>query len=171
VDRQLYCYDYVEETLERIEAVLEEGLEALLQPATDVAARHGQEVLARLRVPIGGFEIGREIRIRIGELEHHDDRRVVLPLTWESLKATGMFPHMEARLEVAALSDEPAICQVMFFGSYVPPAGAVGAIGDSLAMHRVAEASVHRFLGDVVARLRSLLASSDNRDAAGPSDE
>lgn len=152
--RQLYCYDYLEAPLERIDALLSAAPLALLRSATSVAANHGAEVLSRVHASVGGFDIGREVAIDVGEIERHEDHRVVLPLVWESARASALFPQMDARLEVAELTAEPPLCQIMFFGSYEPPLGLVGAVGDTLALHRVAEATAHHLLGDVTARLR-----------------
>jgi hypothetical protein len=64
---------------------------------------------------------------------------------------------MEAELIVYPLSKEET--QLELHGRYTPPLGAVGSALDSLIGHRVADASVHRFVTDVASLLRTELAA------------
>jgi hypothetical protein len=47
--------------------------------------------------------------------------------------------------------------QLDFSGVYEPPFGAIGKTMNAVVGHRIAEASVHRFIGDVAAYLRQAL--------------
>ena len=62
----------------------------------------------------------------------------------------------EARAQVGEACDET---QLDFSGQYEPPLGAVGDAVDALVGHRIAEASVHRFVTDVARYLREHLAA------------
>jgi hypothetical protein len=42
-------------------------------------------------------------------------------------------------------------------GDYVPPGGAVGVRLDAVALHRVAESTAQRFVGEIAARLQELV--------------
>jgi hypothetical protein len=55
-----------------------------------------------------------------------------------------------------ALEDET---QIELHGRYTPPLGTIGSALDSLIGHRVADASVHRFVTDVASLLRDELAA------------
>jgi hypothetical protein len=59
---------------------------------------------------------------------------------------------MTATLDVYALG--PGETQVDFHGEYVPPLGVVGTAIDALVGHRIAQATVHRFVQEVAERLR-----------------
>jgi hypothetical protein len=50
--------------------------------------------------------------------------------------------------------------QLDFGGAYEPPMGAVGGALDAVVGHRVADASIHRFLSDVAHYLRDTLGSA-----------
>jgi hypothetical protein len=59
---------------------------------------------------------------------------------------------MRAELSVYPLTATET--QLDFAGRYEPPLGALGSAMDAMVGHRIAEASVHRFLQDVAAYLR-----------------
>lgn len=154
MERQLYAYEYVDLDYEAIVGLLEQIPTAILQPATEAASQHAHEVLSTLVVPLGGFELARDVKVTVGDVQRVEDTRAKLPLHWSAARHQGLFPEMKAELEIAALSLDGPITQVSISGTYVPPAGVVGALGDSLgALHRLAEAAVHRLTEDVCARL------------------
>ena len=64
---------------------------------------------------------------------------------------------MSAELRVYPLSFTET--QVELVGNYDPPMGALGTALDAVLGHRIAEASVHRFVRAIVERLRQDLAS------------
>jgi hypothetical protein len=47
--------------------------------------------------------------------------------------------------------------QLDFFGVYEPPLGAMGKALNAMVGHRIADAAVHRFVGDVAGHLRETL--------------
>jgi hypothetical protein len=63
---------------------------------------------------------------------------------------------MEATLAVYPLSSEET--QIDLHGRYRPPLGVLGNAVDALIGHRIAEASVLRFVQDVAARIDAELA-------------
>jgi hypothetical protein len=63
---------------------------------------------------------------------------------------------MKAELSVYPLTSTET--QLDFFGAYEPPFGALGKTMNAIVLHRIAEASVHRFVGEVAAHLRQTLA-------------
>ena len=62
---------------------------------------------------------------------------------------------MAAELLIYPLSRDET--QIELDGRYTPPLGALGGALDSLIGHRVADASVHRFVSDVASLLRNEL--------------
>jgi hypothetical protein len=56
--------------------------------------------------------------------------------------------------------------EIEITGDYRPPLGAIGDAADAALGHRIAEAVVHRFLGDVVAELHRELPETHERAGA-----
>jgi hypothetical protein len=76
-----------------------------------------------------------------------------MKLRWKAARAPALFPAMQAELFVYPLSTTET--QLDLQGHYRPPLGAIGGAIDSLVLHRIAEASVHRFVHEVAKFLRS----------------
>jgi hypothetical protein len=158
MERHLYAYEYVDLAYGDIVSLLERTPTAILQPATDAASVRAHEVLSTLYVPLGGFELAREVTISVGDLDRVQEYRAKLPVHWHAAQHQGLFPQMDAALEIAALSPDEPQSQVSLIGTYVPPVGIVGAVGDSMgALHRLAEAAVHRLVKDICERLEAEL--------------
>ncbi len=76
-------------------------------------------------------------------------------ISWRSSKSERLVPMLDADLELVALDGSG--CQLSLMGSYRPPLSVIGAAGDRLLGHRVAEACVRRFVLDVAERVESTL--------------
>lgn len=153
VQRQLYLYEYVEAPFEDIAQVLAEKGATLFQAATDEAVERADSVRTDLVVDLGAFEIGREVEIELGEFDPVEVTRVKVHLNWRAAESAALFPSLSADLEAAALSLRPPLTQITIVGHYDPPLGLIGAAGDRLFGHRLAEAALHRFLHSVTRRL------------------
>lgn len=153
MDRPLYAYDQVAVPYEDAIELLASDATSILQDATDATVRHAHEVTTRVRVPVAGFEVGRDITIDVGDFEPVEILRVRVPITWHATKHASLFPSLQAYLELSALSIQPPRTQVTLVGAYVPPMGWVGVAGDAAAGHKVAEATVSRFVADVCRRI------------------
>lgn len=160
-ERNLYLYEYVELPFDDVAEVLARDPAAVLQPATDAAVEQARAVHRDLVVELGGFEVGREVTIEVGEFRPVEIRRVTVDLRWHASSATALFPSMRATLEVTALSFHPPRTQVSLVACYRPPLGVLGAAGDAVWGHRIAESAVHRFLHDVLSRVEQLVAAQD----------
>lgn len=160
-ERNLYLYEYGDVAFDDVAEILAESLRAVLQEATDAAADHARAVHRGLMVELAGFEVGREVTIEIGQFVPAEIRRVTVGLSWHASSASALFPSMRATLEVSALSFHPPRTQISLVASYEPPLGLLGAAGDLMWGHRVAESAVHRFLDDVVRRIEELAAVQD----------
>jgi len=77
--------------------------------------------------------------------------KVVIPLRWTAVGAHGLFPTMDADLEIAPLG--PQMTQLAVSARYTPPLGVVGRAIDRALLHRVAEATLKDFMD----RLRASL--------------
>lgn len=155
--RRLRFYGYVERPYEQVRALLCAEPLALLARATTSAAKRAQELVANLRVGIGGVEIGVDVRTTVHQVREEEPLVGLPPVTcvelgWEAVRAPALFPLMRAQLSAwPTLSSET---QLEIEGDYQPPFRGLGNTLDAVILHRVAQASVHRFLEDVIAQIR-----------------
>jgi hypothetical protein len=68
-------------------------------------------------------------------------------MTWEPLGLDGLFPRLDADLEVGPLGQDRT--QLAISARYRPPLGVLGQAIDRVLLHRVAEATVKDFLDRV----------------------
>jgi len=102
-----------------------------------------------------GFDLARDVRMVLGDIRVgiHSAR---LPLRWEDATRPGLFPLLDATLEVAPVrAGRRAVTQLGLFGRYRPPFGRLGALADNVAGHRIVVESVERFLDDLVGRFEA----------------
>jgi hypothetical protein len=83
--------------------------------------------------------------------------KTVIPFRWTAAGAAGLFPSLEADMEIAPLA--PGRTQLALSARYVPPMGAVGRAIDRAVMFRVAEATIKDFLDRVAESLRATVGS------------
>ena len=159
--REIRSYDYVKQPYERVRDALKQNATAVFQDATKAAASRAQSVAAELHLDFGGIGLKTDIKISVKNVEEEvvdlaSTPILRLPLEWEAATAPRLFPFMKAELSVYPLTSTET--QLDFFGTYEPPFGALGKTMNAIVLHRIAEASVHRFVGEVAAHLRQTLA-------------
>jgi hypothetical protein len=142
---------------ERVEAALMRSPETWVPGLARDANHHGDALLAEV-----GF--GDDVRVaRMVEIEFGDPVRMpsktVIPLHWAAAGATGLFPALDADLEIAPLS--PTRTQLAMSARYEPPLGAVGRAMDRAVLFRVAEATLKDFLDHVAEALSTHLSDED----------
>jgi hypothetical protein len=155
--RHIRCYAYVNSPYQAVRAALHARPLELFKQATTSAAARADSVTAGLRVGAMGHEIGVSINIHIDAVGDEEGVAGLSPVTcvrlgWEAANAAALFPLMSANLRAWPLSSSET--QLEIEGDYRPPLGPVGNAIDAAIGHRVAEASVHRFLEDIVEQLR-----------------
>lgn len=161
--RKLRCYQYVNRPYEQVCALLRHQPLELLKRATSSAAARAGTLAANLHVTIGGFEVGVDVRPHLQRIREEQSVAGLSPVTvleigWEASRAPGLFPSMH--LELSAWPLSPTETQLEIAGEYRPPFGVIGNAMDAAVGHRIAEATVHAFLEDVVEQMkRDLLAS------------
>ena len=136
------------------EAVLTAGSVAWLPGLVEAANERGDRLLAEV-----GFgddvRIARRVAVELGPSVHMATKTVV-PLHWQAAEGPGLFPSVDADLEVAPLG--PGATQLAISARYVPPLGRLGRVIDRALLHRVAEATLKDFLdgvGEAVVRAGS----------------
>jgi hypothetical protein len=156
--REIRSYDYVNHPYERVRDALRQNALTVFHSATKAAASRAQSIAAELHVDLGGIGVKTDINISVKNIEE----KIVdatpttrLLLEWEAATAPRLFPLMKGELSVYPLTSTET--QLDFSGFYEPPFGAVGKTLNSIIGHRIAEVSVHRFVGDVAGYLRQAL--------------
>ncbi len=158
--QEIRSYDYVNHPYARVREALAADPRAIFRAATRTAADRARSVAAELRVTVGGVDLAAEVTVSIGAVTDETGPLggplTRIPVSWEAAKHPQFFPLMSAELTVYPLTATET--QLDFLGHYDPPLGVVGGAMDALVGHRVAEASVHRLIGDVARHLREQLA-------------
>jgi len=154
---EIRSYDYVNQPYARVRAILVADPAGIFREATRAAAARAQSVAAELRVNIAGLDVAAEIVFSIGQIIDEttgpfDAPLTRIPVSWEAAHHPRLFPLMNAELNIYPLTSTET--QLDFLGRYDPPLGIVGGAMDALVGHRIAEASVHRFITDVAHYLR-----------------
>lgn len=157
---EIRSYDYVNSPYANVKDALVADAQGIFRAATRVAANRAQAVAAELRVSVAGVDLVKEITVAVGAIEDvqsgpHRGPETRIPISWEAAKNARFFPQMTSVLTVYPLTATET--QLDFAGTYDPPLGAVGDAMDALVGHRIAEASVHRFITDVARYLREHL--------------
>jgi hypothetical protein len=157
--RQLRFYDYVNHPYEQVRDALKQNALAIFQTATKTAASRAESVASELHVDLAGIGVRADIKISVNDVEETNDPIVGsltrLHLEWKAAKIPQLFPLMKGELALYALTKTET--QLDFSGVYEPPFGALGKTMNAMAGHRIAEASVHRFVGDIAAYLRQAI--------------
>ena len=163
-DRDIRCYDYVNHPYEQVRDALRADPVTVFHRATQAAASRAGDLASALHVNIGGFDISTEIAITVDSIGEEpgtatSPAKMQLQLEWEGADKPRLFPFMKAELSVYRLTANET--QLDFAGQYDPPLGALGDAVDAVLTHRLAEASVHRFLADLATHLKQELSHSD----------
>jgi hypothetical protein len=155
--RPLHCYEYIDRPYERVRELLHRDPSSLLQRATTSAAARTNALVANLHLQVAGIEIGVDVRVFVRRIRDQqatskDPAVTRLELSWEAVRLPALFPAMLA--EVAARPLSVTETRLDVDGSYWPPLGPVGNAIDTAGGHHIAEATVHRFLIDLVEQMR-----------------
>jgi hypothetical protein len=154
---EIRCYEYVNRPYELVrDALIQDGV-GVFQRATTSATSRATALVSTLKVNIAGFDIGKNVVIRVTNVNPNaraagfDEPATEIALEWSAESQRALFPAMRATLWIYALSSKETQLEIQ--GKYEPPGGFVGSAADALIGHRIAEASVHRFLDAVASRL------------------
>jgi len=155
--RKVQCYQYVNRPYEAVRELFHQRPLEAFQRATRSAAERANAVEASLRAGVLGIDVGVDVRIQVQAIRDDDGVAGMSPVTrltlaWEATRALWLFPVMRAELSIFPLTSTET--QLELEGAYDPPLGVLGNAADVVLGHRVAEATVHRFLDDVVEQIR-----------------
>jgi hypothetical protein len=157
---KIHCYDYVNHPYEEVRSALSKDAPGVFQSATKAAASRAQSIASELRIDVGGIGIEADIQVSVKNIEVKPRQSMSGPVTrlqleWEAAKMANLFPLMKADLLIYPITATET--QLDFNGLYEPPLGPLGKAMNAMIGHRIAEASVHRFVTDVAEYLRRTL--------------
>jgi len=127
-------------------------LRDLEEGTTRDASSQGDQVVppgvvkTKVRVGILGKRPVQTVAVTAGPPRVHD-QQVIVPFSWEPTAFERLLPNLEADLELSALGESDT--RLAITGRYRVPLGQLGLKMDRVAMHRVAESSLRRFLLEV----------------------
>jgi hypothetical protein len=108
-----------------------------------VADDRGQHLMAEVGFALDGHRVSKHVEIEIGEPSMGAER-TWFPISWRATGPTGLFPVLDAELELASLG--PHLTQLSISARYQPPLGLVGRTIDKALLSRVAEATIKDFI-------------------------
>jgi hypothetical protein len=158
--QELHCYDYVNRPYWIVRSALTADPRAVFERATCEGAKRVKETASKLRIEIGPVELGAEVDIVVREIEERRGGKGQGSITTMKLELSAshspeLFPKLEATLAIYPLT--PTETQIDLQGTYAVPLGPLGNAVDAVVGHRLAHASVNRFVTDVAALLRQEL--------------
>jgi hypothetical protein len=162
--RTIRHFAYVDRSFREVRRALAAAPQRIVADAQ--LRRDAAEPATGLRVRRVGFDIGRDVRLTLGDVEIgiHSAR---LPISWEDATRPALFPILDATIEVSPVNaGRRPMTQLGLFGQYRPPFGRLGALADNLVGHRIAVESVERFLDELVERVQAITVPSAVEDDA-----
>jgi len=138
---------------EDAEDVLLSDPESWLPVLADTADERGERLLAEVGVG-SHHRTHAEVALEFGTPLRMPSK-TILPFRWTALRGAGLFPALDADLEVAPLGTR--MTQLAISARYTPPLGVLGRAIDRAVMHRIAEATLKDFLDRVAAALAKRL--------------
>lgn len=145
----LHDFVTVELPIATVERAVLDG-HSLLGASAAAAYAQGERLRLQVGPPGSDKRFTKTIHIEIGRPCTRDDT-VGIPLLWEAIGAPGLFPRLDATVELAPLRG--SLTQLTFFGNHSPPLGKLGRKLDNLMLHRVVELTIRAFLQDMARRL------------------
>jgi hypothetical protein len=156
VSHHLRVFDYVNHPYDQVRDALKADPLAVFRRATTAAAARADALTAELHARIGPVDVSADIDIHVHSTDEGTSPLSTpatnFTLEWKAAKSPGLFPVMKAVLSVYALTATET--QLDLEGDYQPPLGPLGRALDAAVGHRVAEASVHRFIEQIATHLR-----------------
>lgn len=128
-------------------------------------ASWSEVTLAELHVDVpGGTSLRQEVMVHLPQVSGTADRAVGR-LSWEPAGHGTLIPDFEGTLE---LVDCDAGTEITVAGTYHPPAGVFGAVGDGLVGHRIARQSLTNLVVEMGERVRVEAHQRAERHGPGP---
>src|SRR5690349_9132369 len=122
------------------------GSDALITTSEDSYSRE-TGTLAR----VGAIGLSKLVRVQVRELAR-TEKSAGIALRWEAVgPGGGLFPVLDADVRLTPAGEHVTLLSLA--GSYRPPLGSLGRALDQAILHRVAAATIRRFVAQVAARI------------------
>jgi hypothetical protein len=131
---------------DQVAAVLFRDPEAWVPGLARQADDGAERLLAEVGFSPAKIRVEKRVEIEVGTPMALPSK-TVLPISWKATGPEGLFPSLEADLELAPLGSARA--QLAISARYTPPLGLLGRAIDRALLHRVAEATLKDFLDRV----------------------
>ena len=100
---------------------------------------------------VGAIGLFKLVRVQVRELAR-TEKSAGIALRWEATgPGGGLFPVLDADVRLTPAGEHVTLLSMA--GSYRPPLGALGRALDQAILHRVAAATIRRFVAQVAARI------------------
>lgn len=137
---------------DRVEAGLLSDPGAWVPGLAGEADDRGEELLSEVGLTAGPARLRKQVIVQVADATRFPSK-TVLPISWRATGPDGLFPALEADIEVAPLGSQRT--QLSISARYTPPLGTLGKAVDRLLLHRVAEATLRDFLERVARRIEA----------------
>jgi hypothetical protein len=133
-------------------AIAGKRLAQLTQSGALVSASEGAYNHEAVHIARVGFPgLSKLVRVQVRELAW-TDTSTGLAIRWEATGPGGrLFPVLDADIRLTPVAESATLLAMT--GSYRPPLGVLGDVLDRGVLHRVAEATIRNFLGEVAAHI------------------
>ena len=111
--------------------------------------------MAEVGFALDGHRVSKHVEIEIGDPVMGTER-TWFAITWRATGPTGLFPVLDAELELASLGAQ--LTQLSISARYQPPLGLVGRTMDKALLSRVAEATIKDFLDRLASAVEAAMA-------------
>jgi len=128
--------------------------ESLIPRIAAVADDRGQRLMAEVGFALDGLRVSKNVEIEVGKPVASAGRSWIA-IAWRATGPMGLFPVMDAELELASLG--PQLTQLSLSGRYQPPMGFVGRTIDRALLSRVAEATIKDFVDRLASAIGAAL--------------
>ncbi|MGH9322470.1 MAG: hypothetical protein ACRD21_00015 [Vicinamibacteria bacterium] len=159
--RDIRIFAYVDYPYDRVRRVLTTDALAAVHGASEAASFRTKSIASGLGVALPGIGVKKEIPIAVREIKEKPEGDSAIEGTrfhveWKATESPGLFPLATAELSIHPLTDEET--QLDVYGQSQPAADWLGSEVEAVVSHRIAEASVHRFVSEVAKYLKGQLA-------------
>jgi hypothetical protein len=155
--REVNCYGYIPRPFDELRALMMRDPIRLLKQATSAGAARAHSLYTELRV---GEGVTVQVDVEVELIRTFDGCPVDgaptlacagLELQWKAVSHASLFPLMKAKLSAWPVTANET--QLALEAHYQPPLGVLGTAVDAVIGHRIAEATLQRFLDDLIDHL------------------
>jgi hypothetical protein len=151
--RTVGCYGFVNRPYDGVRSLLLRDPVALLHRATTSASARARSIVVSLEIGVAELHVDVTVQVRraVEEAGEEGTPRLRIEFVWEPAHHATVLPSMSATLMAWPFS--AAETQLELEGAYHVPMGPLGSVFDAAIGHRIAQATMLRFLDDVQEQL------------------